>query len=65
MSANKREFAMACGADHFIISSSPADMTSGAGSLDLILNTVPVYHDYMAYRPLLQSAGKQVMLGRD
>jgi hypothetical protein len=44
------EMALGGGADHFIVSSSPADMKVGTGSLDLILNTVPVYHHYMAYR---------------
>jgi D-arabinose 1-dehydrogenase-like Zn-dependent alcohol dehydrogenase len=102
--AGKKEFALKCGADNFVVSSSPDDMKRAAASLvgcthsrgcqigyihagchqlnrvftatkrrgekcqpyspDLILNTVPVYHDYLAYRPLLVAkGGKQVMLG--
>lgn len=39
-------------------------MKRAAASLDLILNTVPVYHDYLAYRRLLvDRGGKQVLLG--
>ena len=39
-------------------------MKRGAASLDLILNTVPVYHDYLAYRNLLVAkGGKQILLG--
>ena len=53
-----------CGADDFIVSENPEDMARAAGSLDLILNTVPVYHDYNAYRKLLKAkGGKQVLLG--
>ena len=32
-------------------------------SLDLILNTIPSYHDYGMYKKLLTPKGKQVLLG--
>jgi D-arabinose 1-dehydrogenase-like Zn-dependent alcohol dehydrogenase len=41
-------------------------MASNLGSLDLIINTVPIYHDYSVYTPLLSKTsriGKQVLLG--
>ena len=39
-------------------------MRAAGGRLDLLLNTVPVYHDYVRYRPLLRRrGGKQVILG--
>jgi D-arabinose 1-dehydrogenase-like Zn-dependent alcohol dehydrogenase len=60
-SAGKKAFATKCGADHFVVSTNPADMKRAAASLDLILNTVPVYHDYLANRQLLvDDGGKQV-----
>jgi alcohol dehydrogenase (NADP+) len=33
------------------------------GSLDIILNTIPVYHNYDVYTRLLAKKGKQVLLG--
>ena len=64
-SERKRSFALeSCGADDFVVSSDPSDMARARGSLDLILNTVPVFHDYLRYRKLLvPKGGKQVMLG--
>ena len=45
-SERKRSFALeSCGADDFVVSSDPSDMARARGSLDLILNTVPVFHD--------------------
>eukprot|EP00939_MAST-03C_sp_MAST-3C-sp1_P003101 g3101.t1 len=61
--ASKRDFAKSCGADSFIVSSSDDDLASGKGSLDLILNTVPVYHNYDIFFPLLAPGGKQVIFG--
>ncbi len=59
---SKAPFARECGADIFIASGSAPAMAAGAGSLDLILNTVPSYHDYMVYQPLLKPTGVQVLL---
>jgi uncharacterized zinc-type alcohol dehydrogenase-like protein len=38
-------------------------MTGARGSFDLILNTIPSYHDYNAYTTLLKGPGRQVLLG--
>ena len=48
-SESKKAFATECGADHFITSSRPSDMEGARKSLDLILNTIPVMHDYTSY----------------
>lgn len=61
---SKEAFARRCGADAFVVSSDEDDFARHAKSLDLILNTVPVYHDYAKYRALLvDRGGRQVMLG--
>ena len=42
------------------------DMASNAGKFDILLNTVPAYHEYAAYLPLLDRQsriGKLVLLG--
>ncbi len=62
-SESKGRFARSVGADNIIISSAPADMTAGAHSLDLILNTIPVEHDFSVYNSLLAKGGSQIMLG--
>jgi len=59
----KEAFARSCGADIFLVSSSPMDMSAAAGKLDLLINTIPSYHDYFAYQPLLNSKGIQILLG--
>ena len=62
--ATKRGFAETCGADYFVHSEDAESMRAAGGRLDLLLNTVPVYHDYVRYRPLLRRrGGKQVILG--
>ena len=46
------------------MSSDADDFARHAKTLDLVLNTVPVYHDYAKYRALLvDRGGRQVMLG--
>lgn len=42
----KRAHAISCGADAYIASSSADDLIAASGSLDIILNTIPCYHDY-------------------
>ena len=39
----KEAFARSCGADDYIATSSAEQLASAAGSLDIILNTIPVY----------------------
>ena len=59
----KRAFALQCGATAFVASSDPAAMAAARGTFDLILNTIPIEHDYMPYKALLSRRGKLVMLG--
>jgi len=62
----KEEFAKRCGADKLVASSDAEDMALNGKTLDLIINTVPNYHDYFSYQPLLDKnsrIGKQVILG--
>jgi len=59
----KEAFAKKCGADTYIASASAESMASGKGTIDLILNTIPSYHDYTIYQGLLKKTGKQCMLG--
>jgi D-arabinose 1-dehydrogenase-like Zn-dependent alcohol dehydrogenase len=44
-SSNKEKFAKSHGADTFIATSETAQLKAAAGSLDIILNTIPVYHE--------------------
>jgi D-arabinose 1-dehydrogenase-like Zn-dependent alcohol dehydrogenase len=62
-SASKKDEALACGADTYIAMSEEKDVKAAYGTLDIILNTVPFYHDYVAYHSLLKSSGKQILLG--
>ena len=52
-----------CGADAVLLSSDAAAMASAAATCDLIMNTIPVEHDYSQYNSLLAKGGKQVLLG--
>eukprot|EP00927_Polykrikos_kofoidii_P002731 TRINITY_DN1108_c0_g2_i1.p1 TRINITY_DN1108_c0_g2~~TRINITY_DN1108_c0_g2_i1.p1 ORF type:complete len:438 (-),score=47.34 TRINITY_DN1108_c0_g2_i1:165-1382(-) len=61
----KRQTAIDEGADEYIATASAEQLTKHAGSLDLILNTIPGNHDYGIYMPLLTNAGKMVMLGQN
>ena len=63
-SAAKAAFATRCGADATLLSSDPAAMARAARSFDLLLNTIPVEHDYAPYSALLEPRrGTQVILG--
>eukprot|EP00656_Telonema_subtile_P003877 TRINITY_DN11755_c0_g1_i1.p1 TRINITY_DN11755_c0_g1~~TRINITY_DN11755_c0_g1_i1.p1 ORF type:complete len:311 (+),score=48.73 TRINITY_DN11755_c0_g1_i1:283-1215(+) len=62
-SDSKKAYALEIGADEFIVSANPEQMLAGQGSLDLILNTIPSYHDYCEYNSLLKGCGKQILLG--
>jgi uncharacterized zinc-type alcohol dehydrogenase-like protein len=55
--------ALKAGADHVIVSSDPAQMAAAAGSLDLILSTIPTSHSINPYLPLLKRDGSYVILG--
>jgi D-arabinose 1-dehydrogenase-like Zn-dependent alcohol dehydrogenase len=60
----KRALATECGADAFISSDDAAAMAAAAGTLDLVLNTIPADHDYHAYTKLCaRKGGKHIVLG--
>ncbi len=60
----KAALAAACGAGAFLLSSDAAAMAAAAGSFDLVLNTVPIEHDYTVYSALTARAGgRHVILG--
>lgn len=59
----KEALATKAGAESFIAVGQKQDMENGANTLDLILNTIPAYHDYSVYQSLLAEGGKQVLLG--
>ena len=63
-SKGKIEFAKKLGADRVLVSSNNEDMKAAEGSLDLVLNTISVEHDYHEYTKLLdKSKGLHVILG--
>lgn len=63
-SPDKKETALAIGADYFLVSSNKEEMKAAADSFDLILDTVPVQHELDDYIPLLDIDGTLVMLGQ-
>ena len=54
---------MQVGADNYIISKDAECMAANAGSLDLILDTIPSNHDINPYLSLLKKKGTIVVLG--
>lgn len=62
-SDRKKDLAAKAGAGTYLNSSMPEELTAHEQSLDLILNTVPSEHDYVAYAALLNPHGTQVLLG--
>jgi alcohol dehydrogenase (NADP+) len=62
-SPEKGEDARALGATHVLVSTDKDAMKAARGSLDLILDTVPVAHDISAYLLLLHSSGTLVIVG--
>lgn len=59
----KEGLAKSVGADNYLALDNPAAMEQAKGSLDIILNSIPIYHDYDVYTRLLSPKGKQVILG--
>ncbi|CAI5507673.1 unnamed protein product [Closterium sp. Naga37s-1] len=51
------------GADRFILTTDAAAMQAAAGSLDVVIDTVPVQHDLGPYLDLLTFNGKLLVLG--
>lgn len=62
-SPEKGEDARALGANHVLVSTDRDAMKAARGSLDFILDTVPVAHDVAPYLLLLHSSGTLVILG--
>lgn len=62
-SENKREDALALGADEVIVSRNTEEMEAHANSFDLILDTVAASHNLDAYTNLLKRDGTLVLVG--
>ena len=62
-SAHKAQDALRLGADGVLLSSDAAAMQANANQFDFLLNTIPVYHDYNVYLPLLKVDGTMCIVG--
>jgi len=62
-SAHKAQDALRLGADGVLLSSDAAAMQAMANQFDFLLNTIPVYHDYNVYLPLLKIDGTMCIVG--
>ena len=62
-SAHKAQDALRLGADGVLLSSDTAAMQASASQFDFLLNTIPVYHDYNAYLPLLKIDATMCIVG--
>lgn len=63
-STHKIEEAKRNGADHVVISTDDSQMEAAAGSLNYILDTVPVDHDFNPYLRSLQLDGTYIVVGQ-
>jgi len=63
-SGSKRAEAERNGADHVIVSAEPDAMAAAAGTLDYILDTVPVEHDLNTYIATLGVDGTYILVGQ-
>ena len=63
-SPSKEKDALKLGADTVLISTDKAAMKAARGSLDLIIDTVPVKHDVTPYIPLLDVDGTLTLVGQ-
>ena len=52
-----------CGASATLLSTDARAMAAAHGTFDLVMNTIPVEHDWSVYTPLLTARGKHVLLG--
>ena len=62
-SANKRDDALALGADDFVVTSDQSAFQKNLKRFDFILDTVSARHDYNAYLELLKRGGTMVLVG--
>ena len=63
-SAGKADEAKRNGADHIVISTDAEQMQRAAGSLDYVLDTVPVEHDLNPYMRCLGVDGGYLLVGQ-
>jgi uncharacterized zinc-type alcohol dehydrogenase-like protein len=60
----KAAFALTkCSAGAALLSTDARAMAAAHGTFDLVLNSIPVEHDWSVYTPLLKPSGKHVLLG--
>lgn len=62
-SESKRQAARALGAQQFLVTKNPEELSRANGYFDLILNTISADHDYNLYLNLLKRDGTMVLLG--
>ncbi len=62
-SSHKAQDALRLGADGVLLSSDANAMLAMANQFDFLLNTIPVYHDYNVYLPLLKVDGTMCIVG--
>ena len=63
-SDKKKKQVLSYGAKELLVSSDEAAMQAHANQFDLIINTIPVKHDFTPYMPLLDIDGTQVLVGQ-
>lgn len=62
-SNNKADLAQKLGADEVLVTSNPEQMAARAGTIDLIISTLPGNHDMSPYLELLNLDGTYVIVG--
>lgn len=63
-SDKKKQQVLSYGAKDLLVSSDEAAMQAHANQFDVIINTIPVKHDFTPYIPLLDIDGTQVLIGQ-
>ena len=63
-SDKKKQQVLDYGAKDLLVSSDEQAMQAHANQFDLIINTIPVKHDFTPYMPLLDIDGTQVLVGQ-
>lgn len=63
-SDKKKQQVLSYGAKDLLVSSDEVAMQAHANQFDVIINTIPVKHDFTPYIPLLDIDGTQVLVGQ-
>ncbi len=63
-SESKKQQVLSYGAKSLLVSTDADAMAAYANQFDLIINTIPVKHDFTPYMPLLDIDGTQVLVGQ-